>query len=353
MIIDPGEGSEGGEGGEADVDLDIEDPGDGDDGDPDDDDGDPDDDDDLSEDEEAEYQAKMAKIREDQDHVKKKTGTTDKKGDGDKSVKEQDDSEKAEDGTKDQENKTKEEIHTVKINGVEKQLNTKELIAIAQKSESSEERFQQGATLRKQAEGLVKQLHADPMKVLEKLNVDPEKIEQWLYDTHIAPKILEGEEKEQWERNKEFERLKEKETSREEEDKTARQEQTRQAWSDKIVGAIKSSPGIPQTDWSVNRVAQYMQRAIKGGFRDVTPQEVLPYVQKDWNQIKSSQMDSLNEDEMLDYIGEAGTEKVRKALMKKHQAGQRKPRSQTRASASKKNKENFRRKNPRSPYDII
>ena len=184
------------------------------------------------------------------------------------------------------------------------------------------------------------------LKVFDKLKIDPEKIEQWLYDTHIAPQILEGDEKAQWERNREFESLKEREAEREEQDKQSRMEQTRQQWSSKIEGAIKGTPSIPQTDWSVNRVAQYMQRAIKGGFRDVTPEEVIPYVQKDWNQIKSSQMDGLDEDQMLEYIGESGAEKVRKALLKKHQTGQRKPNRKTAKKRASK-------KLMRSPYDML
>lgn len=348
MTDDPGEG---GEGGDVDVDLDVDSGGDDaeiDDADDDGDDVDDGDDDDLTDEEEAEYQAEMAKIRGE----KKKDEPAKKDEAKPPKPKEVDKPDDNEDGKENKENTG--ERHTLKINGVEKQMTTQELIASAQKAESSEQRFQEGATLRKQAEGLVKQLHEDPTKVLDKLNVPAEKIEQWLYDKHIAPQILQGEEKEQWERNKEFERLKASESQREEQDKAARQEQSRKQFSDSIVGAIKAAPGVPQTDWSVNRVAQYMQRAIKGGFRDVTPQEVMPHVIKDWNQIKSTQMDSLDDDQMLEYIGEAGAEKVRRALVKKHEAGKRKPQRQSRSSStSSRNEGRSRKKNPRSPYDLI
>ena len=358
MIIDPGEG---GEGGEVDPDIDIDDGGDdgGDDNSDDNSDIDDSSDDDLTDDEEAEYQEKMAQIRKAQDKdvdVKKKP-TADKKTEDNQASKSGDNQGKEASESKDKEDKTEsggDQRHTVKINGVEKELSTEELIVLAQKSESSDQRYREGSEKQKQVEGVINLLQTDPMKVLERLNVPPEKIEQWLYDNHIAPSILEGEEKEQWERNKEFERLKSKESERDEQEKSARQEQTRQAWSNKIVGAIKNSPGLPQTEWSVNSIVNYMQRAIKGGFRDITPEEVIPYVEKEWNSVKSAQMDSLNEDQMLEYIGEAGAEKVRKALLKKHQAGQRKPRNQTRSSSkAKERKASFRKKNPRSPYDIL
>jgi len=353
ILNDPGDG---GEAVDIDPDVDVE----GGDDQADDDGGDQDPDafdqeDDLTDEEEAEYQAKMSELRkaqEDPSTVKKKT--KDKDSATDNSKKEAGKGQQEEENSQESEEKPAqgEERHTIKVNGEEKELTTKELIVLAQKAEASEQRFQEGASSKKQVQAVMDMAKNDTMKFLDKLGVDPEKVEQWLYDNHIAPSILQGEEKEQWERNKEFERLKEKDSEREEKDKKDRQEQTRQAWSNKIIGAIKSSPNIPQTDWSVNRVAQYMQRAIKGGFRDVTPEEVIPYVEKDWNKIKSSQMDSLDEDQMLDYLGEAGTEKVRKALLKKHKAGQRKPRSQ-RAAPKAADKRGTRKKHPRSPYDLI
>ena len=346
MMIDPGEG---GEGGDIDVDVDVDDAG-GDDGHGsdnsggDDSDADPDgSDDDLTDDEEAEYQAKMAQLRSEKDG--KPASKPKKKDDV-----EEDESEEGENGQQ-KEGLPKTEVkndgeHTLKINGVEQKVSTDQLIQIAQKSQSADQRFQESASKIKQVENVISLLQTDPTKVFDKLKIDPEKVEQWLYDTHIAPQILEGDEKAQWERNREFESLKEREAEREEQDKQSRMEQTRQQWSSKIEGAIKGTPSIPQTDWSVNRVAQYMQRAIKGGFRDVTPEEVIPYVQKDWNKIKSSQMDGLDEDQMLEYIGESGAEKVRKALLKKHQTGQRKPNRKTAKKRASK-------KVMRSPYDML
>lgn len=358
MIIDPGEGG----GAVDDVDVDVDDVDDL----AVDDEGNELEDDDLEEDdltdeEEAEYQAKMNELRKAQGDgpVKKKGKNKNPEADKSKKIDGEDSQEDEEADTQIKDEKTEKgeskETHTIKIDGEEKQLSTEELIVLAQKAEGSERRFQEGASSKKQVAAVIDMAKNDTMTFLDKLGVDPEKVEQWLYDNHIAPKILEGDEKEQWERNREFERLKTRDAEREEQDQKHRQESTRQGMSNNILAALKTAPGIPQTDWSVNRVAQYMHRAIKGGFRDVTPQEVIPYVQKDWNQIKSSQMDSLDEDQMLEYIGEDGAEKVRKALMKKHASTKRKPRSQSAAkttTAAKKGRA-FRKKNPRTPYDLI
>lgn len=317
-------------------------------------------DDDLSEEEEAEYQEKMAALRKEKDGVEskkkpEKDNKSNKNSEEEKEKPQDNEEEENVSGKKDQDS-TGEKTHTIKVNGVEKQVSTQDLIVMAQKAESADQRFEESAKHRKQVAAVMELAQNDPMTFLDKIGVKPEKVEQWLYDNHIAPNILEGDEKEQWERNREFERLKAQEKQREEQDKNKRIETTREAYQRSIIEAVKSSPEVPKTDWTVNRVAQYMQRAFKAGYRDVTPSEVMPYVAKDWNKIKSSQLESLDEDQMLKYLGEEGTEKVRRALLKKMNASKRKPRTHSTSgteSRARPSRKQHRKTNPRSPYDLI
>lgn len=74
---------------------------------------------------------------------------------------------------------------------------------------------------------------------------------------------------------------------------------------------------IPKTRLSLALIAQYIDAGLADK-KDYTVEQVLPYVQRDLKEIHVSTMGKLEGDELLDYLGEALSNKVAKARVDRY-----------------------------------
>lgn len=126
---------------------------------------------------------------------------------------------------------------------------------------------------------------------------------------------------------RELEEYKEKEAAakvekeqREAEAKTAEETRKTQEWAAKFEEACTKAlteNKIPKTRLSLALIAQYVDAGLKDK-KDYSVEQVLPYVQRDLKEIHLSTMGKLEGDDLLDYLGEALSNKVAKARVERY-----------------------------------
>lgn len=178
----------------------------------------------------------------------------------------------------------------IKVNGKSKTVevdpsNDEELKKYIQKAMASDEKFQEAATYRKQAEQLVELLQSNPMAILKNpaLGLDIKKLAQ-----DILLKELEEEEKTP--EQKELETAREKLRKYEEEKKTAEErhkqemlqklvQEQQQVTENSIIEALNKSD-LPESPYVVRRIADIMVSAVENGWEDVQIQDIMPYAEE-------------------------------------------------------------------------
>lgn len=106
----------------------------------------------------------------------------------------------------------------------------------------------------------------------------------------------------------------------EEEAKVAEETRKTQEWTQKFeeaCGKAFAENKIPKTRLSLALVAQYIDAGLAAK-KEYTVEQVLPYVQRDLKEIHLSTMGKLEGDDLLDYLGEALSNKVAKARVDRY-----------------------------------
>jgi|GEM_PF-2731012 len=194
--------------------------------------------------------------------------------------------------------------------------------AEVQKGRAAEARFQQAATIRKQAENFVEVLRTDPIKALShpSLGIDLKKMcEEYLYENVVKAEMMSPEERKQKETEAELERYRQREAQEKKERETKTREDLkekyRQDWTVKFKEAIEAHD-LPRTDWVMNRMAHYMKVAIAKGHK-VQPTDVAPLVRKDLLEHTTQLFTNTDGEKLMGIIGKDAFDKIRKANLKK------------------------------------
>jgi len=257
----------------------------------------------------------------------------------------------------------KEETNTkvwkLKVNGKEIEFdasNEEKVKAEVQKAFAAQEKFQHAAKVQKQAETFLEMLQRDPETVLShpSLGVNlREFAENYLYK-QLQEERLSPEEKQARTEKQELERYR---AEREEQKKVQEaekmeqlKEQYRQDYQQKFISALEKT-GIPKTDWSIKRMADYMREAIKRGHTNITPEDVAPMVKQDWLAAQRELLSSLDGEQLIEMVGRDTAEKIRK-----HQVSQASKANPFKSDSSSKspNKEgNKNKKVIKSLYEFM
>jgi hypothetical protein len=199
------------------------------------------------------------------------------------------------------------------------------------KARGADKRFQAGADLRKQAETFFEMLKspAQLRKVLEdpRIGVDVKKFAEDYVWEQIQEQQMTPEQKLQRDRDRklaEYEASAEKAaTERKRQEQEQRQARYESDYEAKITRALDIG-GIPKTHASVARMADYLHKAIGHG-HDLSPEELVQEVRKDYLNDFSSVLSAADGDQLLSLIGEANAEKLRKADLKRLKTTQSNP----------------------------
>lgn len=180
--------------------------------------------------------------------------------------------------------------YNLKVNGKAKDVeldinNDVEVQKYLQKAYAADEKFQEAALTRKQMDYLIDQLRTNPIAVLqhEALGINVKELaqkvmEQELEDMAKSPEQKRIEELEQKLKSKE-EREKQLEDENRQKELSRMESEAVQALDDQITSAITNS-SLPKSPYVVKRLADAMIEAVNLGYTDVTPEQIMPFVEE-------------------------------------------------------------------------
>lgn len=175
--------------------------------------------------------------------------------------------------------------------------------------------MQEAANLKKLYESEVSRLKQDPFSVLAELGLDPDqlaemRIQQRIEQMKKSPEQLEREkiQAELQAAREETNRLK---AEREAEQFEKLKDQAAAQIETEIEQALDAHKSLPKSRHIVKRIADSMLWAINNGFDDVTAEDVMPLVEKEWRDEMSRLMDDSPEDILEQLIGQRNIERLR------------------------------------------
>lgn len=217
-------------------------------------------------------------------------------------------------------------IWKLKVNGKEVDYDASDEAKLrndVQKVMGIEEKANTASQKAEQAEKLLTMMQTDYKGFLKQCKVSGINAEKLAADI-LYEKIRQGN---MTPEQRELEEYKEREAEAaaqkkadEESAKTAEQTRKTQEWAQKFEkdceSALKANH-IPKTRLSLALIAQYIDSGLSKG-QEFTVDQVLPYVSRDLKEIHTSTMGKLEGDELLDYVGEALSNKIAKARVDRY-----------------------------------
>jgi hypothetical protein len=219
------------------------------------------------------------------------------------------------------------------------------LIRELQKSRAFDSRSKEFSGFKNQVDAFINELRSNPGAALEKLgmNVDElaeKRIQQRIEDMQKSPEQLEREKMQ-----KELEELKAEKKRAEQEREQAQQEALKNKYAGEIESEIESELSnakskLPRKNPRVvARIAQTMLLASQNGYPNVTVKDVIPYVEKEWQEELRSYFDPATEDLLEEMVGKQNIERMRKRRLAKRPTTQ--TANQIKDSGTQKTKEDL------------
>lgn len=217
-----------------------------------------------------------------------------------------------------QEKKPEPRRYKIKVDGSEEELDEDTIVKLAQLGRASNKRFQEAATIRKQAEEFINLLKQDPRRVLSNpaIGADPYKLaEDWLIERMEMEKLTPEQQQlrayEQQIKAYEEEKRAESERKAHDEQQKLIQHHT-QMYEQQVTEALASS-GLPKTTKTVKRMAEYMYKALENGI-DLKPSDVVTLVKQDYIKEITDLFSQTDGDSLLQILANTGIDnKIRKA----------------------------------------
>jgi hypothetical protein len=213
----------------------------------------------------------------------------------------------------------------VKVNDVEEEVSEDDLIAGYQTRKSSDAKFQEAATLRKQAEQFVHMLKTDPVKLLTHpaLGHDMRKLAEEYLGKQLQEELMDPKDKEIRDikaKLAEHEEAK-KAVEKEEQDRQATQlrEQYIEDYTKDFIPALETA-GLPKSEMTVRRMAYYTHAALKQGIK-LPAQNAAELVKQDYIKEQQALYGALDGDMLLQLLGPEIAKKIRKYDVDKLKGG--------------------------------
>ncbi len=228
----------------------------------------------------------------------------------------------------------------LKAQGREMELSEEELLKHASMGLSAQEKWQEAATLRKQNEAFLRELKTNPLSILQNpaLGIDMQNIAMEYLAKQIDQELLSPEERRIREMEQELDGYRSKSKAEQERLQQEQAAKADQEWAQNtkasVVDGLKSS-GLPYTQFTWNSTLQYMAAAIDAGYEDVTPDQVMHLVKRDYQQAFES-FYQLPPEELLQHLGEQNINKIQQAVIGKAKGtGFQPPKKEAEANPSK------------------
>jgi hypothetical protein len=190
---------------------------------------------------------------------------------------------------------------------------------------SANEKWQEAAQLRKANEAFLRQLKTNPLAVLQNpaLGLDIKNIAMDILAKQIDEELLSPEQKRQRDMEEELNGYRSKSKAEKERQQQEAQAKADQEWAAStkasVVDGLKAN-SLPYTQFTWNSTLSYMAAAIEAGYEDVTPDQVMHLVKRDYQQAFEEFYQAPPE-ELLQRIGEQNIAKIQQAVIAKAKGG--------------------------------
>ena len=213
------------------------------------------------------------------------------------------------------------------VDGADVEVDETELIRRAQKATGAEKRFEEANRLRDQLNAILSELK-DPKKVFSLLS-RPEighdiknLASEWLYENVVKPEQMSTEERIKFERERAMQENEQIKRERDEYKKLIDEEREKRETAlemerlDREMTKTLSQSNLPKTPQTVSRMAYYMKLGHERGV-SLTPDDVLPFVRKDFEDSLKALVGGLDGDTLEAFLGSDVSEKIRKHTLAK------------------------------------
>jgi hypothetical protein len=212
------------------------------------------------------------------------------------------------------------QMFKVKVDGNEREVSLEELQRGYTHGTAAQEKMRAAAEQRQMAEDVIRIFKENPREAFKKLGADPLKFAQELLSEQMENEMMTPGEKE-------LKRLKALEAdhlsrvkAQEDEAKSTKAAQEEKEMTDHIQNQIISvldTAGLPKNQHTVGRIAFYWDSAVRAGFTDCTPADVIGHVQQEYQDDLRALLGGMPEDKLLAFMGDDGVKKTVKAHMNK------------------------------------
>jgi hypothetical protein len=194
------------------------------------------------------------------------------------------------------------------------------------KAVGADEKFQEAASLRKQVEQLVNELKSNPLAILKhpQLGIDIKALAQQVLNEELEEMQLSPEQKQIKELESKLKEKEEKEKALETEKEAAQRAKFEQEAMETLDNSITEALGksnLPKSPYVIRRMADSMIAAMEMGYADVTPDQVLPFVEEqilgEINRLFESSPDDMFDKVMENVVGKKHLDKYRKSKVSK------------------------------------
>lgn len=211
-------------------------------------------------------------------------------------------------------------MYKVKIDGIESEVDEAELLRGYGHSQAANKRMAEAKEQRSQAEEVLRIFKQDPTKAFTKLGVDVKQWAEQVLRQEMEDAMLSPQEKELRELRAMAQDMKTKEQeAKDAQSKAAEKayiEQTTQELQQGIMNALQTSD-LPRNEFTVGRIAYYMDGAIQAGYDQVKPQDVVPMVKQEYEKEIRKLMVDMEGDKLLSFLGDDVSKKMIKAHVAK------------------------------------
>lgn len=220
--------------------------------------------------------------------------------------------------------------YQLQVNGKAKDFeidtdNDEEMRKYLQKAMAADEKFQEAAMTRKQAEQLVELLRTNPVAILKhpELGLDIKQLATQILNEELEEMSKTPEQKKLEEMEQKLKSYEEEKKKLEEGKRTAEMERIQaevyQQLDDDITDALSKSD-LPKSPYVIKRISDAMIEAVELGYTDVRVQDIMPYVEQQMVAEIQQMFDAKPSDVMEKMIGKKNLDNYRKSKITKPKA---------------------------------
>lgn len=211
-------------------------------------------------------------------------------------------------------------MHKITVDGSEMEVDDDELKRGYSHNKAAEKKMQEAAMSKKEAAEVMRMLREQPKEAMRRLGLNPRQFAEMVINEELQEAMLSPKDRELRDYKAQVARYQADEQRAMQEYKQQQQEAETARLTEQIqtqmIDALQSS-GIPQTSYTVMRIIHYMEAADKAGFHDITPQDVIEHVKKDYYSDFKAYLGAVPEDAIEALLGSDVVGRIAKSTVAK------------------------------------